>query len=250
MVAYDQPERLVETLTGAGCVVHLAGILFESRTSTYRIGNVESTRTLVEAARAAGARHIVFVSSLGANPRSNNGYFRSKGEAERIVLGSRLAATIIRTPLLLGPDTAGGRALLREASARSARVLGGGSQRLRPLDVDDLCNAILHSCREPPGGVRIRIADLVGPTLITRRELLQRTARLLGNELVVRSTPLWLARLGAGLTSLVRRGGLTPDVIEVITSDETGFGSAEAFLGIGLTPLTDTLEKLCRHAGR
>lgn len=242
VVTYDQPERLVEALTGAGCVVHLAGILFESRTTSYRTGNVESTRALVAAAQSAGVRHIVLVSSLGADPRSPNGYFRSKGEAERLVIGSGLKATIIRTPLLLGPATAGGRSLLRTAAGRSARVLGGGSHRLRPLDVDDLCRAILGYCRESGAGVRIRA--MVGPTILTQRELLQQTARLLGHDLTVRSTPVWLARLAAGIAGLVRTGGLTPAVIEVITSDEANL-CVDRAPAAALTPLSDTLARLC-----
>ncbi len=243
VVTYEQPERLVETLTGADCVVHLAGILFESRTSDYRTGNVENTRALLEAAQAAAARHIVFVSSLGANPRSSNGYFRSKGEAERLVADSGIDATIIRTPLLLGPDTAGGQSLLRTACGISARVLGGGSHRLRPLDVDDLCNAILRCCEQPVAGVRT--CDLVGPTMLSQRELLQRTAGLLGHDLSVRSTPVRLARLVAGLASLIRTGGMTPAVIDVITSEEAVERNADEELGISLTPLSDTLAKLC-----
>ena len=242
VVTYEQPERLVEALAGADCVVHLAGILFESRTTSYRTGNVESTRALVAAARPAGVRHVVLVSSLGADPRSPNGYFRSKGEAERLVIGSGLKATIIRTPLLLGPGTAGGRALLRDAAGRSVRVLGGGSHRLRPLDVDDLCRAILGYCRESGAGVRI--CAMVGPAILTQRELLQRTARLLGHDLTIRSTPVWLARLMARLAGLLRTGGMTPAVIDVITSDEANL-CVDRAPDVTLTPLSDTLARLC-----
>ena len=248
VVDYGRSDDLSDAFAGAGAVVHLAGILFESRTSDYRSGNVDVTRAVVEAARAAAVGHVVFVSSLGADPRSPNGYFRSKGEAERIVADSGLDATIIRTPLLLGPGTAGGRALRAAASGPSARVLGGGGHRLRPLDVDDLCRAILGCCEQAPAGVRT--CDLVGPETLTYRELLERTARCLGRELAVRSTPVWLARLAAGLAGLVRTGGLTPAVIDVITSDETVDRNADGDLGVRLTPLSDTLAKLCQTPTR
>ena len=244
VVDYGRSDSLTGAFAGAGVVVHLAGILFESRTSDYRSGNVEVTRAVVEAARSAGARHIVFISSLGADPRSPNGYFRSKGEAERLVADSGLAATIIRTPLLLGPGTAGGRALVAAASGSAARVLGGGAHRLRPLDVDDLCRAILGCCERPHPGVRT--CDLVGPETLTHRELIARTADRLGREISIRSTPVRLARLAAGLAGLVRKGGLTPAVIDVITSDEAVERNADDELGIILTPLSDTLDKLCQ----
>ncbi len=247
VIGYDQPDRLGAALGGVDCVVHLAGILFETRTSGYRRANVDTTRVLVEAARAAAVRHIVFVSSLGADPHSPNGYFRSKGEAERLVADAGVAATIIRTPLLLGPATAGGRALVRAASRPAVRVLGGGAHRLRPLDVDDLCAAVARRCREPSAGVRTY--ELVGPTLLTQRELLQQTARLLDRDLAIRSTPIWLARLGARLAGLIRTGGMTPAVIDVITSDEAVRRNADGDLGISLTPLPDTLAKLLQSAG-
>ena len=244
VVDYGRSESLTGAFAGSDVAVHLAGILFESRTSDYRSGNVEVTRAVVEAARGAGARHVVFISSLGADPRSPNGYFRSKGEAERIVADSGLDATIIRTPLLLGPGTAGGRSLLAAASGPSARVLGGGAHRLRPLDVDDLCRAILGCCEQPAAGVRT--CDLVGPETLTHRELIERAADRLGREVRIRSTPVWLARLAAGLAGLVRAGGLTAAVIDVITSDEAVERNADGELGITLTPLSDTLARLCQ----
>ena len=248
VVDYGRSGELADAFAGAGAVVHLAGILFESRTSDYRSGNVEVTRAVVEAARSAAVGHVVFVSSLGADPRSRNGYFRSKGEAEGIVAGSGLGATIIRTPLLLGPGTAGGRALLAAASGPSARVLGGGAHRLRPLDVDDLCRAVLGCCERPSPGVRT--CDLVGPETLTHRELIERAASGLGREVSIRSTPVRMARFAAGLAGLFRRGGLTPAVIDVITSDEAVDRNADAELGVRLTPLSDTLATLCRTAPR
>ncbi|MDE0829960.1 MAG: hypothetical protein OSB03_12245, partial [Vicinamibacterales bacterium] len=187
-------------------------------------------------------RHVVFISSLGADPHSSNGYFRSKGEAEQVVANSGIDATIIRTPLLLGPDTSGGRALVRTASQSSVRVLGGGAHRLCPLDIDDLCAGIVGCGQPPVAGVRT--LDLVGPTTLSYRELIERTASRLGRTITVGSTPVWLARLGAGLAGLTRAGGMTPTVIDVITSDEVVAHNADGDLGIRLTPLSDTLAKL------
>lgn len=243
-----RPDRLTAALAGARAVVHLAGILFESPTSDYRSGNVEVTRAVVAASRAGAAGHVVFVSSLGADPQSRNGYFRSKGEAERLVADAGLDATVIRTPLLLGPGTAGGRSLVAAAAGPSARVLGGGRHRLRPLDVDDLGRAILGACERAPAGVRT--CELVGPTDLTQRELIERAARRLGREVRFRSTPVRLARLGAWFAGLFRTGGLTPAVIDVITSDEAVDRNADGELGVRLTPLPDTLAKLCQTPPR
>jgi nucleoside-diphosphate-sugar epimerase len=109
---------------------------------------VLSTQAVAEAARAVGAEHLVLVSVLGADSESSNQFLRSKGEAERLARGSGVGVTILRTPILLGPGTAGSAALRRSVVSGWTKLLGGGRHILRPLDVDDLSRAVLAACAE------------------------------------------------------------------------------------------------------
>jgi NADH dehydrogenase len=241
-IDYDDGEGLASALTGISCVVHLAGILFESPTSTYRTANVAATQAVVDACRKAGVARIVLVSVLNAAPTSNNRYLSSKGRAEQIVSESGLSGAIIRTPILLGPGMAGARAVVGAASQRKVTLLGGGRHSIRPLDVDDLSRAILRCCeRSGPG---VAVYELVGPEPTAYRDVIARTAALLGHDVSIRSMPVWLARWGAAVAGWTRRGGMTPAVIDVITSDEDVHENADAVLGVTLTPLSTTLEKL------
>ena len=95
VVAADDVDDLARTLVGASSLVHLSGILIESRTASYEQANVTATENAVEACRRAGVRHVVLISALGADGRASNRYRRSKGEGERVVEGSGLDATII-----------------------------------------------------------------------------------------------------------------------------------------------------------
>ncbi len=242
VVDYDDREGLASALANASCVVHLAGILIESPTTSYQTANIDATRAVVDACRKAGVRHLVLVSVLGADPHAANSYLNSKGQAERLVAESDLSAAIIRTPILLGPGTAGARAVVHAAAQQTISLLGGGRHTIRPLDVDDLSRAILGCCRQPRAG--IATYELAGPEAVTYREVIARTATLMGNTVSVRSVPVWLARLGASVAGLGRRGGMTPTVIEVITSNETVHKNADVELGVTLTPLAATLQKL------
>jgi NADH dehydrogenase len=243
-IAYDDVDGVAAALKGVTCVVHLAGILFESPASTYETANVAATRAVVEACKAAGVPRVVLVSVLGADPKSANRYWSSKGLAERIVSESGLAAAIIRTPILLGPGMAGARAVVDAASRPQVTLLGGGRHSIRPLDVDDLSRAILNWCERSAAGVAVY--ERVGPEATAYRDVIARTAALVGQDVSVRSMPIWLARLGAAIAGLQRRGGMTPTVIDVITSNEAVHENADAALGVTLTPLSATLEKLLR----
>jgi NADH dehydrogenase len=222
--------------------VHLAGILMESPSSDYQAANVDATRAVVEACRGAGVGQIVLISVLGADPHSANRYWSSKGLAERIVVESGIPAAIIRTPILLGPRTAGGRAVVHGAAQRTVTLVGGGRHSIRPLDVDDLSQAILRCCQAPRSGTAVY--ELVGPEAVTYRDLLARTAKLMGGKVSIRSMPVWLAKLGAAVAGLKGQGGMTPTVIKVITSNETVEKNADVELGITLSPLSATLAKL------
>lgn len=242
VVSPDDAGDLARAMTGASSVVHLAGILIESRTSTYEQANVAATETAVEACRRAGVPHLVLVSALGADANSPNRYRRSKGEGERAVERSGLDATIIRTPILLGPDSAGAAAIMRSVTSGKAKLLGGGHYVMRPLDLDDLSRAILGACRSHPRGVHIH--ELAGPEPISYRDLIERVAAMFGRTVSLGAVPIWVARLGAAIGSRVSGGGVTPTVIEVITTSESVTRNADADLGITLTPLSETLEKI------
>jgi NADH dehydrogenase len=241
-IDYGDAGGLASALSGARCVVHLAGILIESPRSTYQTANVAATQAVVDACRKAGVRRIVLVSVLGADATSTNRYLSSKGRAERIVSESGLSAAIIRTPILLGPGMAGARAIVAAASQRRITLLGGGRHSIRPLDVDDLSHAIRHCCERSDAGVAVY--ELVGPEATAYRDVIARTAAALGHRVSIRSMPLWLAKLGAAFAGWTRRGGMTPAVIDVITSSEAVHENADVALGVTLTPLSTTIEKL------
>ena len=242
IVSYSDVEGVATALEGAQVVVHLAGILIEGGGSTYWEANVGSAASVAEAASRAGAHHLVLVSVVGADAGSGNRYLASKGESERVFAAVGLPTTVLRTPILLGPGTAGSESLVRTASRPRARLLGGGTQSLRPLDIDDLSRVILRTCERPPVG--LETLEVVGPEAIPYRDLVARAARAMGSEITIGWAPIALAKAAAFVTSRIRGGGVSPDVIDVITSGEVVESNAADVLGVELTPLEATLDKI------
>ena len=113
---------------------------------------------------------------------------------------------------------------------------------MRPLDVDDLIQAILKICRTQPEGVSVH--ELVGPESIPYRALVMRVAEMMERPLSIGTIPVWIAKLVAAVTSRMKGGGVTPTVIDVITTSEVVEKNADTEIGISLTPLSTTLRKL------
>ena len=244
-ISYDDSASLEQALAGTDCVIHLAGILIENKHSNYASANVAATAAVVEAAKAMSVKHIIFISVVGASASSSNAYFRSKGAAEELVLNSGLAGTVVRTPILMGPGTAGASSLVGTASSGQAKVLGGGDYSMRPLDTDDLSSALIKLATKEAEGSQV--IELVGPEAIAYKDLIKKTAGLMGKEVEVGSVPVLFAKIGAAIGSTIKGGGITPTVIDVITMNEVVSQNADSQIGISLTPLQDTLTKILNN---
>ncbi|MEC7893009.1 MAG: NAD(P)H-binding protein [Pseudomonadota bacterium] len=242
IIAYDIPESLKQALVGTDCLIHLAGILIENKHSNYASANVAATDAVVKAAQDCKVGHIIFISVIGAGANSNNAYFRSKGVGEELVLNSGIPATVLRTPILMGPGTAGANSLRTAVSRGQAKVLGGGEYCMRPLDTDDLSQALTKLACSPVTDSQVH--ELVGPEPIAYRDLIKKAGSLVGKEVEVGSIPILIAKLGAAITSTLKGGGITPTVIDVITMNEFVAENADEKIGINLTPLEHTLRKI------
>ena len=240
-ISYDAADELAKVLEGADCVVHLAGILMEGKNSSYRSANVEATAAVVAAAKKASVSHVVFISVIGADVNSENAYFRSKAEAEQLVANSGVSSTIIRTPILLGPGAAGAAAIKWASGSPKPKLLGGGRYTMRPLDIDDLCVAVVNSCQTQPNGSTTH--ELVGPQAIQYCDLVKMAARMQGKEVEISSFPIAVAKIASGVKGIFQKGGMSPTVIDVITMNEHAEHNADAALGVALTPLEQTLQK-------
>jgi len=132
-----------------------------------------------------------------------------------------------------------------DSPMNEAGVIGTGVHRAMSVltETDDVDIGI----SELDAYLRMPVHELAGPEPTTYRDLIRKTGRLLGNDVSVGAVPVWTAKLGAALVSRIRRGGMTPTVIDVITADETVRKNADIDLGVTLTPLSGTLEHLLNN---
>jgi uncharacterized protein YbjT (DUF2867 family) len=156
----------VEVATGEGNPAAVAGVdaIIHAASDPIRAGNVDvnGTRFLMEAARAAGVGHFVYVSIVGID-QIPLGYYRRKAAAERIVAGSGVPYSILRaTQFHTLVD------MLIRAAARVPFVIPLPTdfcvQSVAPSDVADRLVLCLGA------GPGERLPDFGGPELLTLAE--------------------------------------------------------------------------------
>jgi NADH dehydrogenase len=231
LISYDDPASMDAAFQGVSAVIHLAGILIEFPGSTYEKANIESTRSVVDAAKRNGISKIVLVSAVGASDATSNRYWLTKAQAEAIVRISGLPYTVVRAPLLLGPETEGSAALKRNASRMKVTLIRGGLHLQQPLHVNDLARAVMNAT-EP--GVALNLTlNLVGPTSLPERKLVEIAAQVLGHAIHIRSFPKSVTALGISLRKFTGRPGLSHDALDVIT-DNTNINPMPAAQALGI----------------
>jgi uncharacterized protein YbjT (DUF2867 family) len=180
----DDPESLSRLCDGADAVLHIAGVVNAPDAAGFETGNVTGTDNMIAAAKDAGARRFVYISSLSARePRLSN-YGASKAKAEKRVGASMLDWTIIRPPGIYGPGDAELLDMFKLAQKGWALLPPKG--RSSWIHVDDLARLLVATLPvhevatartfeaddgEPNGWDHARFGRAIGWALIVCRRL-------------------------------------------------------------------------------
>jgi uncharacterized protein YbjT (DUF2867 family)/nitrite reductase/ring-hydroxylating ferredoxin subunit len=103
-----------------------------------------ATRRLLAAEAAAGVRHHVLLSVVGAGARPDGGYFQAKAWQEALVAASAIPHSIVRTTVFFEfLDTVAG-------AATRGRVVHVPRARVQPVAADDVARTLARMAAGPP----------------------------------------------------------------------------------------------------
>jgi len=176
----SRPQAWREQLAAADAVVHLAALTGKARPAELERVNVEGTRTLVEAATAAGVRRFFHVSTIAATyPETDRyPYAQSKVRAEEVVRSSGLEWSILRPTIVLGKRAPAWNSMRTLAGLPVVPCFGDGTARVQPVLAGDLADAIATwSATDEFVGQEL---DVGGPEVLTFEDLLRRVRAALG----------------------------------------------------------------------
>ena len=232
-----------DLLTGVGAFVHCAYDFKPLRRQEIAAVNVEGSRKVLEAARAANIPKIIFISSISAFAGCRSLYGKAKLEIEKIALAN--GALVIRPGLVYGNDSGGmfGKLAVQIKNSSMIPMIGSGSQIQFLVHNEDLCSFI-----EKFASGKIEVAPQILTAANERpwafKKLLLEIARALGRRPKFIPLPwrlVWLALKSAEACGL-RFNFRSDSLVSLIYQNPKPDFSANAKAGLICRPFE--IEKL------
>ena len=201
--ALDTPIALAALVRGADAVIHVAGVVNAADRAGFAAGNIAGTQAIVDAARTAGVRRLVHVSSLSAREPALSNYGWSKAEAQAVVAASGLDWTLVRPPAIYGPGDMDMRDIFRMARFGLALLPPPG--RMSVIEVGDLARLLLALALSDPGRIILE-ADDGAEDGWTHDDFARAIGAAVGQRVLPMALPRPLLALAAKGDRLIRGG--------------------------------------------
>jgi uncharacterized protein YbjT (DUF2867 family) len=202
--------------TGAGVEAAVEGIEVIVHCAGARVGDDATTRNLVGAASRAGARHLVYISVVGADripvrsriDRAMFGYFGSKLAAEQVVAGSAIPWTTLRATQFQQSFLAVARGM-----AKLPVIPVPSGFRFQPIDAREVAARLAELALDEPAGL---VPEIGGPQVLGMGELIRIYLRATHRRRLLISVPT----MGAAAAAFRAGSNLTPDRVAARTTWE------------------------------
>lgn len=242
-----RPRNMSAALEGVDAVIHSAGLAHAMSgipEDDYRSINTEATVGLARAARRAGSKRFVFLSSIraqcgptadavqteAADPRPTDAYGRSKLAAERALAELDLDWVALRLVLVYGTGVKGNMAqLIQLARSRYPLPVGRLMARRSLLALENLAAAI-ETVLIAPGTLR-RAFIAADPQTLTIAQIIAAMRRGLGRHTGIFPLPAVMLKL---LLRAVGREEVYQRLSGSLIADPT------ALINLGWTPQVET----------
>ena len=208
-------------LSGIDVVINAVGILREHRTQTFDAIHHKSPRALFAACVQAGVRRAVQISALGADERATSGYHLSKKRADDYLASLPLSSVIVQPSLIYGSGGTSARLFSVLASLPLIMLPGQGHQRVQPVYIDDLVDAI-RLLVDRDFGTAVYL-PVVGPEPMALRTFIATLrAAMGGGPAHFFPVPLGFVRIAARAASLLPGALLDPETLSMLERGNTG----------------------------
>ncbi len=222
-------------VAGADWVVNLVGILTESRVARFESIHVDAAARIADAAKAAGAKRLIHLSAIGADPASDSRYAMSKGAGEGAVRGMFPGATILRPSVVFGPEDEFFNRFAAMSRLLPFMPVIQGATRMQPVFAGDVADAVMACLlSDETAG---KTFELGGPKVWMFVDLLAYILKQTGRDLPLVNMPVLLTKIQAFVLERLPGKLLTTDQLRMLAHDNVVASDALGLADLGISPV-------------
>ena len=228
-------NTVAEAVKQSASVINTVGHYVEKGRATFDAVHGQGALHVARQARQAGAKRLIHISGLGADPASDSPYVRARGIGEDLVKGAFEGVTIFRPSVIFGPDDAFFNTLAN--MARQSPILplfGRGATNLQPVHVGDVAEACVRVLGDP--STQGKLYELGGPRVYTYRALLKLVLKQADKRRVLVPVPFFIWDILAALMAFLPNPPLTRDQVKLMKGDNVVVGKALTLEDLGIVP--------------
>jgi uncharacterized protein YbjT (DUF2867 family) len=241
------PASLLIACQGVEQVLMAAHALIGKGDNNPQTVDDAGNRQLIDAAKAAGVKHFIFVSVQGASPDSPLEFFRIKYRTEEYLRVSGLNFTILRPSAFMDLwAQLIGQPIVEQGKTT---IFGRGNNPINFVAVEDVARFVCTALEDPRA--RNRVIEVGGPENLTMNQVAEIFERVSGHQAKKRHIPLPVMRMMSILMQPINPA-LSRQIRSGIYMDTSNLcydmaETASAF-GVQLTPFEEVARRAATRA--
>jgi uncharacterized protein YbjT (DUF2867 family) len=215
-------EAWLLKLAGIDAVINAVGVLRDSSKQPMKLLHEQTPIALFSACWEAGIKRIVQVSALGVDKGIETAYFRSRRASEAYLnaLPDGINWLILRPSLIYGEDGVSAKMFRLLAGLPIHILAAGGKQRLQPVHIDDICEAVNRWLIDP--NAQSQTVACVGLEATDMRGMLDSYRRQMHHASAFHiSIPGFIVELSAKLGDFIPASPLSSDTLKMLNAGNT-----------------------------
>ena len=216
-------------------VINTVGHYLEKGGATFNAVHGQGALHVARQAGQAGAKRLIHISGLGADPTSDSPYVQARGIGEVLVKEAFDGVTIFRPSVIFGPDDSFFNTLAD--MARQTPILplfGMGRTNLQPVHVGDVAEACVRVLADP--STEGKVYEFGGPRVYTYKALVRLALKLADKRRVLVPVPFFMWDTLATLMTFLPNPPLTRDQVKLMKRDNVLEGKALTLEDLGIAP--------------
>ena len=216
------PAAVTQAAQGVEHIVSLIAVR-RNRPQSYLAVNVDGPRLLGQAAQAAGARSVVFVSAIGSRLDPHYKYYTSRWMGEQELAKTGVAGTILRFSFVLAEEGGVLNDFERAIIGPFAIIPGSGQAKLQPILREDAARCIVETLARPE--LLGKIVELGGPEVVTYEAMFDWFLHARGIKKAKLKLPsALLVPAATAMEAVMTNPPITPDEVNMIQVDNLAAG--------------------------